>query len=57
MKEITQYKKLSVKVEYAKYCYLLEGRGRVMYFWFRAINNHDEADEFQRQNTIIMIFY
>lgn len=57
MSELSLYRKAALRDYFTKYCYLLEGRGRVLYFFFAKINTYAEAYSFQRENTIIILIY
>lgn len=57
MGELSLYDGIMLRDLYAKYCYLLQGRGRVLYFCYRPINTYAEAYSFQRENTVIIFFY
>jgi len=57
MSELGFVEKFRLRDMYAWYWYILEGSGRVLYFWYRPINTYEEAHQFQRQNTIIIVIY
>ena len=42
---------------YAKYCYLLQGNGKIFYFCNKSINTFADAHSFQRENRIIIFVY
>ena len=57
MDEYSLLKQIDVKGLYTKYWYLLEGRGRVYYFFHKSIYNFAEAHSFHRENNLIIWGY
>lgn len=57
MDEYGIYDKFMVRDYCSKYCYLLEGRGRIFYFFYYKLNTFAEAYSFHRENQIIVIMY
>ena len=57
MTELPIYRQISLRDYFVKYCYLVEGKGRIFYFCYRNINTYAEAHSFQRENAIIIFMY
>ncbi|CAI2359437.1 unnamed protein product [Moneuplotes crassus] len=57
MSEYGLIQKTLLRDYFVKYCYLLEGRGRILYFFFLKIKTYAEAYSFQRENTLVILIY
>jgi len=57
MTELSFYEKIRLTNLYVKYWYLLQSKGRVLYFCYRPIKSYKEASEFQKSNIRTVWFY
>jgi hypothetical protein len=57
MNELSYTEKVYLRHLAAKYWYLIEGKGKVLYFFNWSINSYADAHSFQRDNFLIILFY
>ena len=57
MNDLILCKRTEVLDYYTAYWYLIEGSGRVWWWWNKQFDNFDRAYEFQRNNTVIIGLY
>ncbi|CAI2363158.1 unnamed protein product [Moneuplotes crassus] len=57
MTELEVFDRLEIRNYFMKYCYLLEGRSRALYFCSFNIKTYAEAHSFVRESMIILFIY